>query len=57
MTTLITLLISLLGYGTSADFSHMNETELNHEIEMAQADADGGTAGWDFPGVTSNPAP
>ncbi|MFT6947670.1 MAG: hypothetical protein ACJARP_002097 [Vicingaceae bacterium] len=57
MTTLITLLISLLGYGTSADFSHMNETELNHEIEMAQADADGGTEGWDFPGVTSNPAP
>jgi hypothetical protein len=53
MTTLIILLISLLGYGTSANFADMNEAELTHEIKMAQADADGGTAGWDFPGVNS----
>lgn len=51
MITLITLLISILGYGSPADFSHLNEAELNDKIEMAQSD--GGTQGWDFPGVTS----
>lgn len=49
MITLITLLISLLGYGTSADFSHLTEAELNHEIEMAEQNADGGTTTeWDM---------
>ena len=36
MITLITLLISLLGYGTPADFQNLTEVELNHEIEMVQ---------------------
>ena len=36
MTSLITLLISLLGYGTPADYENYTEAELNHEIEMAQ---------------------
>jgi hypothetical protein len=55
MTTLIILLMSLLGHGTTANFADMNEAELNHEIEMAQAQDGGGTQGWDFPGVASNP--
>ncbi len=54
MTSLITLLISLLGYGTPADFSHMTEAELQHEITVAEAahsngDQDGGWDDWDFP--------
>lgn len=49
MITLITLLISLLGYGTQTDFSHLTEDELNHKIEMAEQNADGGTTTeWDM---------
>lgn len=55
MTTLITLLISILGYGTPADFSHMSEAELNNEIEMnsaQSAESDGGLGNtWEDPGV------
>jgi len=50
MTSLITLLISLLGYGTPADFDQMTEIELNAAIAEAeqQSNADGGTWGdWD----------
>lgn len=52
MTSLITLLISLLGYGTPADFDHMTENELNVAIQEAEAqqNTDGGTWGdWDDP--------
>jgi|GEM_PF-3954515 len=45
MTSLITLLISLIGYGTPADFDHFTETELQDAIEYVE---DGGTWGdWD----------
>lgn len=53
MTTLITLLISLLGYGTPADYADYSEDQLNTEIEMAQQnqvdnEADGGIlTDWD----------
>lgn len=54
MITLITLLISLLGYGSPADFENMSEAELNHEIEMLQDNNsnqnDGGVGGqWEVP--------
>lgn len=51
MTSLITILISLLGYGTPADFSHMTEAELQHEITVAEESntQDGGWDDWDFP--------
>ena len=49
MITLITLLISLLGYGTPSDFSDFNESQLLDQIENAQAaeteSADGGVLG------------
>lgn len=48
MTTLITLLISLLGYGSPSDFSNMSEEELNHEIEMLQESDGGGTSEWEM---------
>lgn len=35
MITLITLLISLLGYGSPVDFENFTEVELNNQIEMA----------------------
>ena len=59
MTSLITLLISLLGYGTPADFDSMTENELNQAIEEAQQQAaDGGTWGdWDDPSVSEEPQP
>lgn len=48
MTTLITLLISLLGYGSPADYENYTEDQLNYEIEMAQ-DSEGGVHDWDDP--------
>lgn len=54
MTTLITLLISLLGYGTPADYADYSEDQLHTEIEMAQQneennEADGGLGhGWEI---------
>jgi len=53
MITLITLLISLLGYGAPADFNNLTEDELNERIAMSQqSNRDGGTAGeWDSTGV------
>jgi hypothetical protein len=58
MVTLITLLISLLGYGTSADFQDLTESQLHDQIGQAQVEnTDGGTAGeWDSTGVYA-PAP
>jgi len=51
MTTLITLLISLLGYGTPANYADYTEDQLTIEIVEAQDGAestDGGTLGdWD----------
>ena len=67
MTSLITLLISLLGYGTPADYADYTEDQLNAEIEMAQADQNdddgdstddgGGWDEWDSPNMdpTENP--
>ncbi|MEQ8624015.1 MAG: hypothetical protein RJQ00_04145 [Vicingaceae bacterium] len=53
MTTLITLLISLLGYGTPADYADYTEDQLNTEIAEAQ---DGGIAGeWDTEVTPSDP--
>jgi hypothetical protein len=52
MTSLITILIALLGYGTPSDFSNYSEEQLNNEIAAAQTD-DGGLGGeWDVPGLT-----
>lgn len=54
MITLITLLISLLGYGTPSDFQHLTEVQLNSEIELAEQNStDGGTSSWEMPGVQS----
>jgi len=55
MITLITLLISLLGYGSPADYSTLTQAELNSEIELAQANRDGGHGtDWELPrGQTS----
>lgn len=51
MTTLITLLISLLGYGSPADYADYTEDQLNIEITEAQEATqtpDGGNTGqWD----------
>ena len=51
MTTLITLLISLLGYGTPTDYADYSEDQLTMEIIEVQEEAqhaDGGTnGGWD----------
>ncbi|MEQ8908570.1 MAG: hypothetical protein RIC95_05230 [Vicingaceae bacterium] len=61
MTSLITLLISLLGYGSPADYTDYTEDQLNTEIAAAQADQDdntddgGGWGDWDQPGVTPEP--
>ncbi|MFT6165556.1 MAG: hypothetical protein ACJAV5_000715 [Vicingaceae bacterium] len=52
MITLITLLISLLGYGDPADFSTFTEAELQTQIEMAEADG-GNTGEWEM-SVTSD---
>lgn len=47
MTTLIAILISLLGYGTPADFESYTEEQLEGEIQNLE---DGGTFGdWDVP--------
>lgn len=58
MTTLITILISLLGYGTPSDFDHLTEDELTTQIENAenlQDDDDGGVFGdWDSPGAADD---
>lgn len=56
MATLIALLISLLGYGTPAEFEQYTEAELEAGIEYLQdnAQADGGNGiGWDTPEVVS----
>lgn len=59
MTSLITILIALLGYGTPSDFSHMSEDELNYEIaqaEAAQTDSETGGGGiWDSPSHSDDP--
>tara|TARA_B100000508_G_scaffold140457_1_gene141550 strand:+ start:2516 stop:2695 length:180 start_codon:yes stop_codon:yes gene_type:complete len=59
MTSLITLLISLLGYGTPADFDNMSENELNQAIaEAQQQEEDGGVWGdWDDASVSEEPQP
>ena len=47
MTTLITILISILGYGSPADYSDYTETQLQNEIEATQSRSDSGIgAGW-----------
>ena len=58
MTTLIAILISLLGYGSPSDYSDYSEDQLNEEIAQAEADAalseDDGIGGdWDSPGVVN----
>jgi hypothetical protein len=65
MTSLITLLISLLGYGTPADYSDYSEDQLNEEIAMAQEEQDpadsestddgGGWEDWENPDVAMEP--
>ena len=52
MTSLITLLISLLGYGSPADYTDYTEAQLQDQIEMAQEqnatlNEDGGWEDWD----------
>lgn len=50
MTTLITILISLLGYGTPADYADYTEAQLQEEINMIQeSQEDGGLQeGWEY---------
>jgi len=49
MVTLITILISLLGYGDQADYQNWTESEVQHEIVLVEQHiADGGSgATWD----------
>lgn len=53
MMALIILLISLLGYGSPADYVDYSEAQLNQEILDAQAaQSDGGGGDWDQPSMT-----
>ena len=49
MTALITILISLLGYGSPSDFEGYSEADLQKEISITQTstDYDGGAGGFD----------
>ncbi len=47
MTALITILISLLGYGTPADYANHSEAQLQNEITLAKTD-DGQLGEWDI---------
>lgn len=50
MTALITILISLLGYGTPSDYSNYTEDQLQNEITLAEQsalEADGGAGTFD----------
>ncbi len=49
MLHLITILISLLGYGSPEDFDHMSEEQIQTEINTLQADQDGRGGDWDMP--------
>lgn len=57
MLTLITLLISLLGYGTPSDYNGYTEAQLNQEIAEAEAAQstdstdDGSGSDWDSPSI------
>lgn len=67
MLSLITILISLVGYGTPTDYTGYTEAQLNQEIAEAQAaqsttedgteQTDGGGGDWDQPSIigTDNP--
>lgn len=46
MTSLITILISLLGYGSPAEYENYTEAELQTEIQIA-SELDGGFDDWD----------
>ena len=50
MTALITILISLLGYGTPSDYANYTEDQLQTEITLAQQEADGGAGTFDDAG-------
>lgn len=50
MTALITILISLLGYGTPSDYEGYTESQLQHEITLAEqttTNVDGGAGQFD----------
>ena len=49
MTALITILISLLGYGSPSDYDGYTQTQLENEIAIAEAssNADGGAGSFD----------
>lgn len=49
MTALITILISLLGYGSPSDFETYTQAELENEISIATSttSADGGAGSFD----------
>lgn len=51
MTALITLLISILGYGSPADYSNYSEDELRQEILVADQtnSVDGGAGSLEWP--------
>ncbi len=59
MTSLITILISLLGYGTPSDYEHYTEEQLHIEIAEAEAEQTnpdgGGWDDWDDPSVNPEP--
>lgn len=49
MTTLIALLISILGYGTPSDYATATEAEVINQIEQNCPDCD-----WDMPSATGS---
>jgi surfactin synthase thioesterase subunit len=65
MTSLIAILIALLGYGSPSDYEGYTEEQLQYEIEQAEADQDdsssqddgGGWDQWDEPSMEPEPEP
>jgi len=65
MTSLITILIALLGYGSPSDYEDYTEEQLSVEIAEAEAaqettntnDDGGGWDTWDEAGYTPEPQP
>jgi hypothetical protein len=49
MIHLITILISLLGYGSVEDFTHLSEDQIQTEINSIQSDEDGRGGDWELP--------
>ncbi len=51
MLHLISILISLLGYGSPEDFTNLSEAQIQTEINTLQSDDDGRGGDWELPTV------